>query len=73
MEAPDVVRLAGCEFPTKSETQQNQLAADEQMELERLQSEMSQWRSNRETELDRLVISSRSVSSGNWMESRTNY
>lgn len=53
MEAPDILRLAGCAHPTKDETKQNQLAADEQAEMERLQTKMNSWRSTRESELDR--------------------
>lgn len=55
MEAPDVLRMAGCEAPTKEEYAQTKLAAEEQLELERLQKEMTAWRSTRETEIDRYV------------------
>lgn len=56
MEAADLCRLAGCSAPTKSETEQNQLQEAEQAELARLQTEMDQWRTGRESELDRSVI-----------------
>jgi hypothetical protein len=53
MEAPDILRLAGCAAPTKEEVQQNKIAEAEQLELERLQAEMSKWRVDREAELER--------------------
>ena len=54
MEAPDVLREAGCEHPTKSEVQEITLADNQRVEFERLEKEMQEWRKQRETELDRI-------------------
>jgi hypothetical protein len=53
MEAPDVVRLAGLQAPTRNEAIEFKFAEDQAAELERLQREEKEWRASRETELDR--------------------
>jgi len=54
MEAPDVLREAGCQYPTKAEIEEITIADDQRMEFERLEKEMQAWRAQRETELDRI-------------------
>jgi hypothetical protein len=54
LEAPDVLREAGCQHPTKSEVEEISIAADQRVEFERLEREMQEWRKERETELDRI-------------------
>ena len=53
MEAPDVLRMAGVDLPTKAELTDMKFAESQASELNRLQLEMSEWRENREDELDR--------------------
>lgn len=54
MEAPDVLREAGCQYPTKAELEEITIADDQRMEFERLEKEMQEWRKQREAELDRI-------------------
>ena len=54
MEAPDVLREAGCQYPTKAELEEITIADDQRMEFERLEREMEEWRKQREAELDRI-------------------
>lgn len=54
MEAPDVLRQAGCPHPTKSEFQEITIAENQRAEFDRLEAEMRQWRAQRETELERI-------------------
>ncbi|ORY31950.1 AhpC/TSA antioxidant enzyme-domain-containing protein [Naematelia encephala] len=54
MEAPDVLRIAGIEHPTKTEIAQFKLEAEQQAELERLQGEMKTWKEERQQELERI-------------------
>lgn len=54
MEAPDVLREAGCAHPTKAEVEEITIAENQRAELERLEIEMQEWRHQRETELDRI-------------------
>lgn len=54
MEAPDVLREAGCLHPTKAELEEITIADDQRMEFERLEKEMQEWRTQRATELDRI-------------------
>jgi len=54
MEAPDVLREAGCAHPTKSEVEEITIADNQRVEFERLEREMQEWRAQRETELDRI-------------------
>lgn len=54
MEAPDVLREAGCEHPTKTEFQEITIADEQRVEFERLEKEMQEWRNQRATELDRI-------------------
>lgn len=54
MEAPDVLREAGCAHPTKTEVEEITIAENQRAELERLEIEMQEWRQQRETELDRI-------------------
>ena len=54
MEAPDVLREAGCSHPTKAEVEEITVAENQRAELERLEIEMQEWRQQRETELDRI-------------------
>ncbi|KAK8845349.1 hypothetical protein IAR55_006062 [Kwoniella newhampshirensis] len=54
MEAPDVLRLAGCAHPTKSEVSAVELAESQREELERLETEMQEWRDSRNSELERI-------------------
>ena len=53
MEAPDVVRHAGCETPTKTESVELQMAENQRKELERTEREMADWREGRAVELDK--------------------
>ncbi|WWC85594.1 uncharacterized protein L201_000458 [Kwoniella dendrophila CBS 6074] len=54
MEAPDVLRLAGCANPTKSDVVELELADSQRAELERLEKEMKEWQENRTAELERI-------------------
>lgn len=54
MEAPDVLRQAGCPYPTKSEVQEINIEETQQAEFERMEKEMKAWRSQRESELERI-------------------
>lgn len=54
MEAPDVLRQAGCLHPTKFETHEITIEENQRAELERLELEMQNWRQEREAELDRI-------------------
>lgn len=54
MEAPDVLREAGCPHPTRSEVQEITIAENQKAEFERLETEMKEWRAQRETELERI-------------------
>lgn len=56
MEAPEVLRIAGCAHPTKSEIAEFRLAADQKEELERMEKEMQSWRQEREAEIERYVL-----------------
>ncbi|WWD22297.1 hypothetical protein CI109_106788 [Kwoniella shandongensis] len=56
MEAPDVLRLAGCEHPTKSEVSAVELAESQREELEKLEKEMNDWRDRRKKELERIQM-----------------
>ena len=53
MEAFDVLRIAGCETPTRAEAQQFELAEAQKTELQTMEKEMDQWRQDRQSELDR--------------------
>ena len=55
LEAPDVLRLAGCEAPTTAESAEIGEAESQQAELERLDKEMAEWKIKREAELERSV------------------
>ncbi|KAL7418966.1 hypothetical protein Q5752_006650 [Cryptotrichosporon argae] len=52
--APDVLRVAGCEHPTRNEARQIELEESQRAELARLEAEMETWRAGRETEIDRI-------------------
>ncbi|WVW81548.1 hypothetical protein I302_103543 [Kwoniella bestiolae CBS 10118] len=54
MEAPDVLRLAGCAYPTKSDAVELELADSQKAELEKLEKEMKEWQEQRVTELERI-------------------
>jgi hypothetical protein len=54
MEAPEVLRQAGCLHPTKFETHEITIEDNQRAELERLELEMQNWRQEREAELDRI-------------------
>ncbi|WWC67059.1 uncharacterized protein I206_100966 [Kwoniella pini CBS 10737] len=54
MEAPDVLRAAGCAYPTKSDIIQLELADSQKAELEKLEKEMKEWQENRAAELERI-------------------
>ncbi|WWC57874.1 uncharacterized protein I303_100409 [Kwoniella dejecticola CBS 10117] len=54
MEAPDVLRAAGCAYPTKSDAVQLELAESQRAELEKLEKEMKEWQDNRVAELERI-------------------
>jgi hypothetical protein len=54
MEAPDVLREAGCLHPTKTEVEEITIAENQLAEIERLEKEMQEWRKGRATELDRI-------------------
>ena len=49
-----MLREAGCEHPTKSEVEEITIADNQRVEFERLEREMQEWRTQRETELDRI-------------------
>jgi len=53
MEAPEVVRLAGCPTPTAHDILEFELEENKRIELARLEEEMKQWRESREQELER--------------------
>ncbi|WVQ94085.1 hypothetical protein IAU59_001163 [Kwoniella sp. CBS 9459] len=54
MEAPDVLRLAGCTHPTKAEVAEVELAESQKEELARLEEEMREWRDGMAAELERI-------------------
>ncbi|KAK6904923.1 hypothetical protein I203_105742 [Kwoniella mangroviensis CBS 8507] len=54
MEAPDVLRLAGCAHPTKSDAVELELADSQKAELEKLEKEMKEWQEQRVAELERI-------------------
>ncbi|WVR03366.1 hypothetical protein IAU60_000357 [Kwoniella sp. DSM 27419] len=54
MEAPDVLRRAGCEAPTRGEVADLELVESQRAEIERLEQEMREWRESRAAELDRI-------------------
>lgn len=54
MEAPEVLRQAGCPHPTKSEVQEITIEENQRAEFDRMEKEMREWRSQRETELERI-------------------
>lgn len=54
MEAPDVLRAAGCPHPTRSEVQEIVIAENQKAEFERIEKEMKEWRAQREAELERI-------------------
>jgi hypothetical protein len=54
MEAPDVLREAGCLYPTKTEFEEITIAEHQRAEFERLEHEMQEWRIEREAELERI-------------------
>jgi hypothetical protein len=56
MEAPDVLRLAGCDTPTYDEHAKAQTAALKRGESLRLEKEIADWREGREDELERYVF-----------------
>lgn len=53
MEAPDVLRRAGCENPTYDEHARSQMEDARRLEITRLEREMNDWKVGRETELER--------------------
>lgn len=53
MEAPEVIRLAGCEHPTIEETKASELAESQKEELEKIRVEMERWKKERVAELER--------------------
>ncbi|OCF34951.1 hypothetical protein I316_03498 [Kwoniella heveanensis BCC8398] len=54
MEAPDILRLAGCPHPTKAEVAEVELAESQKEELARLEAEMKEWRDGMAAELERI-------------------
>lgn len=56
MEAPDVMRLAGVTVPTVDEPSSAKIRQAQQAELDKMKSEMENWRRNREMELHRSVL-----------------
>lgn len=52
MEAPEVIRLAGCEHPTIEETKAFELAESQKEELEKIRVEMERWKKERVAELE---------------------
>ncbi|WVQ81031.1 hypothetical protein IAT38_003138 [Cryptococcus sp. DSM 104549] len=54
MEAPDVLRIAGCASPTAAEVREIELADAQKEELAALEREMKAWRSGRAAELERM-------------------
>ncbi|WVF66458.1 hypothetical protein IAT40_001198 [Kwoniella sp. CBS 6097] len=54
MEAPDILRLAGCPHPTKAEVAEVELAESQKEELARLEHEMKEWREGMAAELERI-------------------
>lgn len=53
MEAPEVIRLAGCEHPTIEEAKAFELAESQKEELEKIRVEMERWKKERVAELER--------------------
>jgi hypothetical protein len=53
MEAPEVVRLAGCATPTSEEVTALENTEVKRAQIERLEKEMTVWREGRETALER--------------------
>ncbi len=58
MEAPDVLRIAGCDAPTKSAPTKSASAEvlveeNQRSELERLDREMKEWREGRAAEIEK--------------------
>ncbi len=53
MEAPDVLRIAGCDAPTKSASAEVLVEENQRSELERLDREMKEWREGRAAEIDK--------------------
>jgi hypothetical protein len=54
MEAPDVVKIAGCELCTLPERKAVEVAQEELAALERENQELEEWRIERANELDRM-------------------
>ncbi|WVQ81029.1 hypothetical protein IAT38_003136 [Cryptococcus sp. DSM 104549] len=54
MEAPDVLRLAGCEYPTNKEVREIELADSQKEELAAIEREMTRWREGRTAELEQI-------------------
>ncbi len=53
MEAPDVVRIAGCDAPTTTESAELRLAESQRNELEQLERETKEWREGRAAEIEK--------------------
>ncbi|WRT63549.1 uncharacterized protein IL334_000454 [Kwoniella shivajii] len=54
MEAPEVLRLAGCTHPTKSDLVELELADSQKSELQRLEREMKEWQEGKTAEIERI-------------------
>lgn len=52
MEAPEVIRLAGCDHPTVEEIKAVELAESQREELGKLSVEMERWKKERAAELE---------------------
>lgn len=55
MEAPEVVRLAGVASPVSTEIKEVELGEAQKAELDKMASDMEQWRLERELEIERFV------------------
>ncbi|WVQ81030.1 hypothetical protein IAT38_003137 [Cryptococcus sp. DSM 104549] len=54
MEAPDVARIAGCQYPTQDDVRNMELADAQKEQLAQLEREMEAWRRGRLAELERI-------------------
>ena len=48
-----MLRIAGCDAPTNSESAEIKFAESQKAELERMEREMKEWREGRASELER--------------------
>ncbi|KAK4684869.1 hypothetical protein P7C73_g5294, partial [Tremellales sp. Uapishka_1] len=56
MEAPDILRLAGCAHPTSTEVKEIAIEETKLAQLALLEVEMKEWRTEREAELERMRL-----------------